>query len=120
MALRHEAEQGAPRLIIEDTDPVATAIWSDQLGVPEFARSLVKKIATYAETAGLYFLTDIDLPWIDDGVRYWPDEAKRQAFKDACLAELESRNLHYVLLSGSWEDRRDRAIDETKRFLFAP
>lgn len=112
MALRHEAEKANPRLIIEDTDPVATAIWSDKLDVPRDPW-----FASYTETADLYFLTDIDLPWIDDRVRYWPDEERRKSFKQACLEELEQRHLSYVLLSGAWEDRRAQAIAETNRFL---
>ena len=115
MALRHEAEKTAPSLIIEDTDPVATAIWSDKLNIPRDPW-----FATYDETANLYFLTDIDLPWIDDGVRYWPDEAQSKAFKQACLEELTARSLPYILLSGSWEDRKARAIEATIRFLSEP
>lgn len=105
IGLRHEAEKQSPTLIIEDTDPVATAIWSDQLGVerdPWFEK--------YNETADLYFLTDIDLPWVDDGIRYWPDKERRQGFKLACINELERRNLKYILLSGPWEDRKAKAI----------
>ena len=112
MALRHEAERGQPRLIIEDTDPVATAIWSDQLNIPRDPW-----FATYTETADLYFLTDIDLPWVDDGVRYWPDEERRKSFKQACLEELQARELPFVLLSGTWEVRKQQAIEETQRFL---
>lgn len=112
MALRHEAERQAPQLIIEDTDPVATAIWSDQLGLPRDPW-----FATYSETADLYFLTDIDLPWVDDGVRYWPDEARRNAFKQACITELETRQLPYIVLSGDWQARKAQAIAEAKRFL---
>ena len=112
MALRHEAERAAPRLIIEDTDPVATAIWSDQLGVPRDPW-----FAAYEETADLYFLTDIDLPWVDDGVRYWPDEARRTAFRTACVEELEARNLSYIILSDNWEARKARAIAEVEKIL---
>ena len=71
----------------------------------------------YQETADLYFLTDIDLPWIDDGVRYWPDQARRQAFKEACLHELSVRGLPFILLSGDWQARKDLAIQEVKLFL---
>ena len=112
IALRHVAERTAPKLIIEDTDPVATAVWSDQLGVsrdPWFAQ--------YHETADLYLLMDIDLPWVDDGVRYWPDEARREAFKQACVQELEQRDLTYVLLSGDWDARQAKAIAEAQKFL---
>ena len=115
MALRHEAERTQPKLIIEDTDPVATAIWSDQLDVPRDPW-----FGDYEETAGLYFLTDIDLPWVDDGVRYWPYEARRKAFKQACLEELEARKLPHILLSGDWEARKARAIAETQSFLSSP
>lgn len=112
MALRHEAEREGPELIIEDTDPVATAIWSDQLEVPRDPW-----FQTYGETADLYFLTDIDLPWVDDGVRYWPDEGRRQSFKQACLEELQDRQLPYFVLSGTWQARRLLAIEKTKAFL---
>ena len=112
MALRHEAERTQPNLIIEDTDPVATAIWSDQLGVPRD-----HWFSNYDETADLYFLADIDLPWIDDGVRYWPDETRRQSFKQACLDELEQRRLTYMTLSGEWKTRKQMAIKSINLLL---
>ncbi len=114
MALRHEAERGHPRLIIEDTDPVATAIWSDQLGVPRDPW-----FQDYRETADLYFLTHIDVPWVDDGIRYWPDVARRRAFRKACLDELKARNLSFKVLSGSWQQRRDAALRHADAFLRA-
>ena len=112
VALRHEVEKDQPSLIVEDTDPVATAIWSYKLGVPRDPW-----FASYDEPADLYFLTHIDLSWIDDGLRYWPDQAQRRAFFDACQQELEQRKLPYHILDRSWEHRKAQAIATTQTFL---
>jgi HTH-type transcriptional repressor of NAD biosynthesis genes len=89
----------ANRLLVLDTDPVLTAVWSDMLQGwrdPWFET---------VPTADLYLLCDIDVPWIDDGTRYFPDAARRSAFFARCRAELQRRGLRHVTLSGDWETR---------------
>ena len=92
--------RNATHILITDTDPLATLVWSDVLFgiVPEAVRSLADTRA-----ADLYLLTDADVPWVADPVRYLPDGG--QAFFDRCRAELDARDRRYVVVRGDWEKR---------------
>ncbi|WP_443750421.1 AAA family ATPase [Asticcacaulis solisilvae] len=100
------AKPQASRILVEDTDTVLTAVWSDML-----LGSRTPGLGTVAEPADLYLLCDIDLPWEDDGTRYFADIADRRRFMDACRAELERRGLRYVVIHGMGEAREQAAID---------
>lgn len=93
------------RRLILDTDPLMTAVWADMLfgrRDPWFAR--------WQGTADLYLLMDVDLPWIDDGTRFFGGEADRQRFFDLCRAELERRGVPWALVSGRGEARFENAL----------
>lgn len=60
--------------------------------------------------ADLYLLTDIDIPWTDDGTRYYPDEADRTRFMDICEQVLEEAGARWVRIRGSREARLEQAI----------
>ena len=93
------------RLIL-DTDPIMTAAWADML----FSRR-DPWFDAFHDTADLYLLLDIDLPWIDDGTRFFGGDAQRQRFFDLSRAALERRGLNYVIIGGPPEQRFDRAIE---------
>lgn len=106
------AKKQANRILVEDTDPVMTAVWSDMLigeRHPWFAQ--------YDDLADLYILTDVDIPWVDDGTRYFKNDDDRQRFFATCENELISRGVDYVKVSGSPETRLQTAISAIqKRF----
>jgi len=92
------------RRLIADTDALTTAAWSIMIlgHVPE---ELVM-----APLADLYLLTDIDVPWTDDGTRYFPDDERRRAFMRACRDVLTHAGAHWVEISGSWEERFAKSL----------
>ena len=109
VALTKAAARQANRLLILDTDPVMTAVWSDMLlgrRDPWFAG--------FTDTADLYLLCDIDMPWVDDGTRYFRDAETRGRFMAACRKELAERNLPHVVISGGRDQRVERAIAAIK------
>jgi HTH-type transcriptional repressor of NAD biosynthesis genes len=90
------AKRQANRILIEDTDPVMTAVWSDMLlgyRDPWFD--------SFKDYSDLYLLNDIDIPWIDDGTRYFPTDDSRRKFFSDCEYELKSRGVNYVKVSGT-------------------
>lgn len=91
--------------VILDTDPLMTAVWADMM----FGRR-DPWFATWHNTADLYLLLDIDLPWIEDGTRLFGSTAERQRFFDLSRAELERRGLAYVLVGGRGPDRLAAAL----------
>jgi HTH-type transcriptional repressor of NAD biosynthesis genes len=105
LASRYAAARNANRILIQDTDPVLTAVWSEML-----VGSRAPWFDTFRETADLYLLTDVDAPWVDDGTRYFPDGRQRRRFLDLCRVELEQRRLPFVTLSGQWNERFMTAV----------
>jgi HTH-type transcriptional repressor of NAD biosynthesis genes len=97
-----EKEKTADRILFCDTDLITTQIYCRQyLGVvPEVLYELEKKIIY-----DLYFLFDIDVPWVADGLR---DLGKQRivmfnVFKE----ELEKRNIPFKLVQGSYQQRQE-------------
>lgn len=115
MAMTRGAKQrclrGGGEWLILDTDPVMTAVWADMmLGHRDvwFDR--------FTEAADVYLLFDIDLPWVDDGLRIYGDEEDRKHFFDLSKAELERRGVNWALISGDGEPRFEAAIEAIERF----
>jgi HTH-type transcriptional regulator, transcriptional repressor of NAD biosynthesis genes len=92
--------RNANRVLICDTDVLITTIWSDVL-----YGSCQPWIRAEAErrTYDLYLLTDVDVPWVRDPVRYLPEN--RTDFLAVCEQALRQRDRLYVKLSGDWEQR---------------
>jgi HTH-type transcriptional repressor of NAD biosynthesis genes len=92
------------RLIV-DTDALTTAAWSLMIlgHVPD-------GVMEDFTPADLYLLTDIDIPWEDDGGRYYPDPADRRRFMTACEQVLDEAGVDWVRLNGSPEARLEQAI----------
>jgi NadR type nicotinamide-nucleotide adenylyltransferase len=104
--------RNANRVLIADTDPLATFIWSDVLfgQVPDVVRELAGTRA-----ADLYLLLDADVPWVADPVRYLPEQGR--VFVDRCRAELEARGRKYVVIRGDWEERFRTAVTSIEKVL---
>lgn len=103
-AIRRALMCKANRVLFEDTDAVLTTIWSDAfIGEvdPWFDRDF--------ELADHYLLTDIDVPWVDDGLRLLGKDEERQAFFKKAKAALDERGATYTVLSGDWEAREKKA-----------
>lgn len=105
-AMRRALEPLADRLLVEDTDALLTTVWSEAL-----AGSVDPWFDQDFELADLYLLTDIDVPWVGDGLRLFGKEEERRAFFEKARAVLETRGANYIVLSGDWDERRARAIE---------
>jgi len=93
-------EKRANKILICDTDLITTQIYARQyLGmVPPILFDLEKHISF-----DHYFLFDIDVPWVADGLRDLEDQRNEmhQRFKES----LNQRNIAYTLVFGSWNQR---------------
>jgi NadR type nicotinamide-nucleotide adenylyltransferase len=93
------------RRLILDTDPLMTAVWSDMLlGTRDLW------FDAWENTADLYLLLDLDLPWVDDGTRMFGRVGDRQRFFDLCRYELDRRQVRWALIGGQGEDRFANAL----------
>lgn len=105
-----ELSKSANKILFCDTDLITTQIYSRHyLGVvPEILYQLERKVTYEA-----YFFFDIDVPWIADGLRDLGD--RREEMRQIFLDELKLRNIPYILVSGSQEERDkiiERAVDK--------
>jgi NadR type nicotinamide-nucleotide adenylyltransferase len=94
----------ANRLLISDTDLITTSIYSQHY-FGECPDSVLRQAD--AQEYDLYLLMDIDVRWVEDWQR--PDPTNRQYFFDRFRNELEKRDRRYVVISGTYEERFDRA-----------
>lgn len=107
-----EKVRTANKFLFCDTDLITTQIYSHQYldEVPLKLAELENQIQ-YEK----YFLFDIDVPWVPDGLRDLWDRREEMAviFK----SELERRAIPYVLVSGTWEERFKQIKTEIDRYL---
>jgi len=93
------------RRLIVDTDALTTAAWSLMI-LGEVPEGVMEGFGA----ADLYLLTDIDIPWEDDGTRYYPDPADRRRFMAACERVLDEAGANWVRIRGGLEERLEQAI----------
>lgn len=109
-----ERTKSANKILFSDTDLITTQIYSRHyLGVvPEVLYELERQVVF-----DRYFFFDIDVPWIADGLRDLGD--RREEMKEIFLKELQVRNIDYVLVHGSLE-QRDRIITSEINKIILP
>jgi NadR type nicotinamide-nucleotide adenylyltransferase len=98
------AELGSAYVLF-DTDPLITEVWAQMM----FGRS-DDWFASFNGYADLYLLLDIDLPFVDDGLRVYAKAEQRRHFFALCKAELEARGVRYALVRGQGDARFDAAL----------
>ena len=103
--MEDSAARTANRVLICDTDPLATSIWHERYVGSRLA-ALEPVIA--ARRYDLYLLTNDDIPFVQDGTR--DGEHLRHWMSGRFREELEARQCRWALLSGSIEQRMQTAI----------
>jgi HTH-type transcriptional regulator, transcriptional repressor of NAD biosynthesis genes len=95
----------ANRVLICDTDPLATGIWHERyLGTPS---SDVLAIAA-GRTYDLYIVTDVDTPFVPDDIR--DGESIREWMHKRFIDELARLGMPVLLVSGPHERRLAAAV----------
>lgn len=101
--MMREACEGKPRLVILDTDPLMTAAWAEMM----FGHA--PNVLMGYDKAELYLLFEPDVPFVEDGTRFFGSEKDRARF--AALAEdmLVRAGVGFVRIGGRWEKREEKA-----------
>lgn len=99
-------------LLFCDTTILTVKIWSDYLfgSTPEIVLDEIRR-----RNYDRYLLMDIDLPWVDDPLRDFPD--KREYFLEVWKNELEVLNARYQIISGLGEERYRNGIRAVRNYL---
>jgi len=110
--LEDEMAEKANRVLICDTDALATAIWHERY---MRARSPEVEVVANARHYDLYLLTDVDIPFVQDGIR--DGEHVREWMTDRFREELQNRPVRWLLLRGTHEERMRTARVAIDRIL---
>jgi NadR type nicotinamide-nucleotide adenylyltransferase len=97
---------GRPLLFI-DTDMYVMKVWSEFV-FNKCNNWILNRIAE--RKYNLYLLCDIDLPWVEDPLREYPDQEIRKKlfyyYKDLMI----NQSTHWCIISGTYEERFRKAI----------
>jgi len=114
IATREAALRHVDRVLIEDTDIVMTSVWAEMLfGARD------PELEAIAATGDRYLLLDTDVPWQDDGTRFFGDVQQRARFQQLTEAALARRGIEPVLVSGD-SSQRFATAQAVVRALIAP
>ncbi len=64
----------------------------------------------------LYLLCNIDLPWIEDEMREYPDEKPRIELYNIYKDLLINQTTPWIEISGNYEERLQKAISEVEKY----
>lgn len=104
---------GMPDVLISDTDQLMTAAWAAMLfgEVPAALLAYPK--------ADLYLLFETDVPWVEDGTRFFGSTDERRRFGQLAEAMLGRTGVSWIRVGGSWEEREAKAIAAIEEALAA-
>jgi len=97
--------------IFIDTEAITTKLFG-QLYLEGYEDERVDEIIQH-QWFDLILLLDIDVPWVDDGTRDFPND--RQRHFDMIKAELDRLGRKYVVIQGNYEERFDAAKKEVEK-----
>ncbi len=110
--LEEELARAANRILICDTDALATSVWHERY---MNSRSREVEDIASARKYDLYVLTDCDIPFVQDGLR--DGEAIRRWMTARFEERLAERQLPWIKVSGPPAKRLASAIERIDRMM---
>ena len=104
-------EHFANKVLFCDSDNITTQIYSQI-----YCGYITEEIKKYEMKYDLFLFLDIDTPYIEEGQRNLAH--RRKEMQQRFMQELDSRSIEYVVISGSWKERFDKAVREIDGNLF--
>jgi NadR type nicotinamide-nucleotide adenylyltransferase len=112
IALEDAALAAGGRLVLQDTDLLSTVVYCDHY-FGECPRWIID--AARDRRPDLYLLCEIDLPWIEDGVR---DRGHmRDEMQNLFRAAVRASKAKYVVIDGDAGQRLRKAVDAIDELL---
>lgn len=112
MALGHlnQIEESEAQLLVVDTDFIVFKVWSEYKY--DFASPLIHSYIS-EEYFDLHLLCAPDIPWEEDPLRENPQD--REKLFEQYVAALERYKKKYIIVTGSEEERLQKARQEVDR-----
>lgn len=112
---RSDVNQHSPLLFL-DTDMYVMKVWCEYV----FGKChpfILDEIVS--RKYDLYLLCNIDLPWVKDELREYPDEQPRQELFRMYQDILIHQQVPWVTISGSYEERLASAVKAVDAFMIS-
>ena len=113
MALENAKVKEAQKVLFCDTNLLETVVYS-QAYYQNFCEPILLKHALKAQY-DLYFLTYIDVPWVEDDLRDRPHE--REEMFARFKSPLDKYNKPYQILKGNFQERFEVAVKTIEEIL---
>jgi nicotinamide riboside kinase len=109
----HLTTHTSPLLFI-DTDQYVMKVWCEYV-FGKCHTYIYEQIAQ--RKYDLYLLCNIDLPWVRDELREYPDEAPRKELYAIYKNIMQNQPVPWIDISGNYEERLQKAIEAVDRIL---
>lgn len=100
------------KVLFVDTEAITTKIFSKMYLGEDFESNKIGE-AIFTQYFDLYLLLDVDVPWVDDGTRDFPEG--RQEHFDRIKAELDIKKIPYVVIGGNYQERFEKSVKEVDK-----
>ena len=101
-------------LLFIDTDMYVMKVWCEFV-FEKCHRYILDQIVK--RRYDLYLLCNIDLPWIKDELREYPDLERRQQLYAIYKNIMQDQPVPWVEIKGDYEERLEKAIDSVDKLL---
>ncbi len=106
-ALRQKEAVQGDRFLFIDTDMNVMKVWSEFV-FNDCDNWILNQIAE--RKYDLYLLCDIDLPWIEDALREYPDKNIRRKLFRFYKEIMVNQHIPWQEIAGSYEERFEKAV----------
>ncbi|OIR05357.1 trifunctional NAD biosynthesis/regulator protein NadR [mine drainage metagenome] len=103
-----------PPLLFIDTDMYVMKVWNEYV-FGKCHQFILDEIVS--RKYDLYLLCNVDLPWIKDELREYPDEGPRKELFNIYKDLLINQQTPWVEISGGYDERLQKAIDGVNKIL---
>lgn len=111
------------KVVFVDTDAITTFIFAEMF-LPDYPKDELRQIFegyidVQKEMIDFYILLDVDVPWINDGTRQFP-EGRKEHF-NRIKEELDRQELPYIIVSGEdYEKRFTEVVEKVNEIMDEP
>ena len=102
-----QQEENTQNLLLIDTDLHVIKIWSEFV-FNKCDNRILTEITK--QQYDLYLLCDVDLPWVNDNLREYPDLKVRQKLFHYYKEEMTAQKTPWKIISGNYDERTAAAI----------
>lgn len=101
------------KVLFVDTEVLTTKIFGEMY-LHNYKDTRINDILKH-QWFDLYIVLDVDVPWVDDGTRDFPEE--RQNHFNRIIFELKKNKRNYVVIKGDYDERFESAKKEVDKIL---